>query len=79
MKKDIEGKEIHIGDKVVFTHNKSEGVKLFIGTVLKEDDTKPNKPLVIRYQYQYKWGLRSEYHEVYITAPSKSIYVIENK
>ncbi len=72
MKKDIEGKEIHVGDKVVFTHNKSQGVKLFIGTVLKEDETKTGKPLVISY---YPYG-NNEF-TVYITSPSKSIYVIK--
>ena len=74
MKKDIEGKEIHVGDKVVFTHNKSQGVKLFIGTVLKEDETKTGKPLVISYCPN-----GGSTFTVYITSPSKSIYVIENK
>jgi len=72
MKKDIEGKEIHIGDKVVFTHNKSQGVQLFIGTVLKEDETKIGKPLIISYYSKY-----GSENTVYITSPSKSIYVIK--
>ncbi len=72
MKKDIEGKEIHVGDKVVFTHNKSQGVQLFIGIVLKEDETKIGKPLIISYYSKY-----GSENTVYITSPSKSIYVIK--
>lgn len=72
MKKDIEGKEINVGDKVVFIHDKSNGIHLYIGTVLKEDETKIGKPLVISYCPK---GV--EEHTVYITSPSKSIYVIK--
>jgi len=73
MKKDIEGKEIHVGDTVVFVHHKYNGVRLYIGGVLKEDETKIGKPLVIAYH-----PCGDDYETtVYITNPSKCIYVIK--
>ena len=72
MKYDIEGKEIHIGDKVVFVYSTYSTNSLQIGTVLKEDETKVGKPLLI----QYATRPNGEPVTVYIKTPKTRVYVL---
>ena len=72
MKYDIEGKEIHVGDKVLFIYSKYSGHSLCKGIVLDEDETKVGKPLVI----QYGTTCNGEPMTTYVKAPKTYIYVL---
>ena len=73
MKYDIEGKEIHVGDKVVFVFSTYSTNSLQIGTVVKEDETKVGKPLLI----QYGTYPNGEPATIYIKTPKTRVYVLE--
>jgi hypothetical protein len=75
MKYDIEGKEIHVGDKVVFVLSTYSTNSLQLGTVLKEDETKVGRPLLI----QYGTYPNGEPCTIYIKTPKTRVYVLETK